>query len=178
MKRAIRSHHVACSQVGSSLAEVMVTIGIVTGLMGVGILSLDRGYMNMTTAKQNLMNDLRQARMQATLKGAHFRFDAASGAYQIVRLSDDDSDGVWETDSDFTPRTIDLPSGYGISVYSSGATAVAEFDGRGLLVPQSDGSLSIVTVTITSEEGKVESVQIWPSGQVEEAANTQTAAAL
>lgn len=177
MRRATRSSQVTTSQTGSSLAEVMVTIGIVTGLMGVGILSLDRGYMNMTTAKQNLMIDLRQARMQATLKGAHVRFDAGSGAYRIVRLSDPDGDGQWETDRAFTPRTIALPSGYGVAVSSSGSTAVAEFDGRGLLVPQSDGSLSIITVTITGADGDAESVQIWPSGQVEEAPSTQTASA-
>ncbi len=174
MSKFVRNSHVIGSQSGSSLAEVMVTIGIVTGLMGVGIMSLERGYMNLPMAKQTLVNDLRKARMQATLKGAHFRFDAGSNEYVITRLSDEDGDGAWEANDDFTPTKVELPSGYSLMVSSSGSTAVAEFDGRGLLVPQDDGSLSIVTVTVTGSSGESEVVQIWPSGQVEEASSAGT----
>ncbi len=174
MRKLARNSHVIGSQAGTSLAEVMVTIGIVTGLMGVGVLSLERGFMNLPMAKQNLVNDLRKARMQATLKGAHFRFDAGSNQYVITRLSDQDGDGSWESNEDFTPMTVELPSGYSVVVSSSGSSAFAEFDGRGLLVPQDDGSLSIVTVTVTGDSGRSEVIQIWPSGQVEDAAGTAT----
>ncbi len=146
-----------------------MTIGIVTGLMGVGVLSLDRGFMNLTTARQNLVNDLRRARMQATLKGAHFRFEVSGTGYSITRLSDSDGDGQWEVDQQFNPKVVNLPTGYTVSS-DAGSTAAAEFDGRGLLVPQPDGSLSIVSVTIAGNE-RSEALQIWPSGQVESTTN-------
>lgn len=159
------------SQAGSTLAEVLVTIGIVTGLMGVGVLSLDRGYLDLATARQNLVNDLRRARMQATLKGAHYRFEAAGSQYVITRLEDDDGDGEWQVDSSYEPKVVELPTGFSVLTYGSGATgaasAVAEFDGRGLLVPESDGTLTIISVTVSDAEGKTETLQIWPSGQVE-----------
>lgn len=163
------------SQLGSTLIEVLVTLGIVIGLMGVGVLSLNRGYLNLATAKQNLVNDLRRARMQATLKGAHFRFDSAGNSYTITRLADPDGDGAWDADQNFGVKVVELPGGF--SVMASGpavATAGAEFDSRGLLVPAVDGTLSIVSVVVSDGDGRSESLQIWPSGQVE--ADPSTAA--
>jgi hypothetical protein len=151
------------------MAEVLVTIGIVTGLMGVGVLSLNRGYMNLTVAKQGLVNDLRRARMQATLKGAHFLFEASGSTYTITRLTDSDADGTWEEDPDHPAKVVDLPPGFSLSASASGAAAIAEFDGRGLLVPQADGSLGIITLIVSDDLGKSHQLQIWPSGQVEEA---------
>ncbi len=168
MRTIVRRGRVVGSQLGSSLAEVLVTIGMVTSLMGVGILSLDRGYLNLTTAKQNLVNDLRRARMQATLKGAHFRFEVAGDKYVISRLTDADGDGEWELDPTFVAKTVKLPKGFSINTSATGVAVAAEFDGRGLLVPQQDGSLSIITVTVGDGNGKYETLQIWPSGQVEE----------
>lgn len=168
MRNGTGNFGVIRSQVGSSLVELMVTVGIVTGIMGVGVLSLDRGYMNLPMAQEALVNDLRRARMQATLKGAHFRFETASSHYVITRLSDSDGDGEWEENQEFPPKTIDLPPGFSVAVSAGGSSSFAEFDGRGLLVPEDDGSLSVVTVTITGEAGKSGAVQIWPSGQVEQ----------
>ncbi len=168
MRNATGNFGVIRSQVGSTLVELMVTVGIVTGVLGVGVLSLDRGYMNLPMAQQGLVNDLRRARMEATLKGAHYRFETASSHYVITRLSDSDGDGVWEVNQEFNPKTIDLPAGFSVAVSAGGASSFAEFDGRGLLVPEDDGSVSIVTVTITGGSGKSGAVKIWPSGQVEQ----------
>jgi len=168
MFSTVRKFRCIGSQVGSSLAEVLVTLGIVTSVMGVGVLGLNRGYMNLTTAKQNLVNDLRRARMQATLKGAHYRFEVAGGQYTITRLTDADGDGEWEVAADFPSKVVDLPPGFSLSASAAGEAASAEFDGRGLLVPQGDGSLGIITLTVSDDQGKSHRLQIWPSGQVEE----------
>lgn len=157
------------SQAGSSLAEVMVTIGIVASVMGMGVLGLERGYLNLTTTKQEIINDLRRARMQATLKGAHFRFEAMGNKYSVTRLADSNGDGTWDVDPAFPAKIVDLPSGFSVVVSSAGASAAAEFDGRGLLVPPATGSFGIISVLISDSKGKSETVQIWPSGQVEEA---------
>lgn len=159
------------NQTGSTLAEVLVTIGIVTGLMGVGVLSLNRGYLNLATARQNLVNDLRRARMQATLKGAHYKFESTGNQYTITRLADGDGDGDWEVDPDFQPKTVALPAGFSVVTFggATGSAGIAEFDGRGLLVPDETGSLSIISVTVSDSSGQAETLQIWPSGQVESA---------
>lgn len=163
------SGRITRSERGTSLAEVLVTIGIVTTILGVGILGLNRGYLNLTAAKQNLVNDLRQARMQATLKGTHFRFEAMGNKYSIQRLAKSETNGAWSLDPSFAPKVVDLPPGFTITVNSASPAPIAEFDGRGLLVPFSTGSPGIVTVVIIDSKGKTEQIQIWPSGQVEDA---------
>ncbi len=156
------------SQGGSTLTEVLVTIGIVTGLMGVGVLSLSRGYLTLATAKQNLVNDLRRARMQATLKGAHYRFESSGNVYTISRLADSDGDGQWEVDQNSSAKVVELPVGFSVAAASeSGGGYYAEFDSRGLLVPGDDGSLGIISVVLRDDKGQLERLHIWPSGQVE-----------
>lgn len=152
------------SEAGSSMAEVMVTVGIVASVMSTGVLSIDRGYLDLATAKQNLINDLRRARMQATLKATHFRFEAEGNHYVITRLEDADGDGAWQVDEDFTPREVALPAGFHVS-----ASKMAEFDGRGMLVDDdSPLSLDTIDVHLKDHDGQRKTVQIWPSGQVEE----------
>lgn len=165
MNRSNRRRPTLFSQMGSSIPELMVTVGIIASVMGTGVMSLDRGYLDLATAKQTLVNDLRRARMQATLKGAHFRFQTQGGQYVITRLKDADGDGVWNVDSAYTARTVELPHGYSIV-----AASTAEFDGRGLLVATGSSSVAdIISVTLRDHEGQRKVVQIWPSGQVEEA---------
>lgn len=167
LRAATASDRIAGNQRGASLTEVMVTIGIVTSILGVGILSLDRGYLNLTTAKQGLINDLRRARMQATLKGTHFRFEAMGSKYSIARLTKN-GNGSWVVDPAFPAKVVDLPKGFSLAVTSGGATPIAEFDGRGLLVPTGNGPASIINLAVSDGSGKYESIQIWPSGQVED----------
>lgn len=163
MKRNRQRTATIFSQTGSSIAELVVTVGIIASVMGTGVLSIERDYLDLATAKQNLVTDLRRARMQATLKGAHFRFEAEGNSYAISRLADADGDGVWEVDEEFTPKTVDLPAGVTIA-----APLPAEFDGRGLLVPDGNGYTGIVTLYMSDGEGSSKIIQVWPSGQVEE----------
>jgi len=153
---------------GTSLPEVMVTLGVITILMGIGVLSLDRDTLDLDTARQSLVSDLRMARMQATLKGVRFRFTIESSSYRIERLVDIDGAEHWRVDSAYSPKVVTLPAGYGMaSTSTSGSATTAEFDGRGLLVAQSDGSVGVISIVIVDDEGRQKLVKLWPSGQVE-----------
>lgn len=155
-------------ELGTSLADVMVSLGIISILMGVGVLGLDRDSPDLDAARQSLVSDLRMARMQATLKGVRFRFTIESSSYRIERLVDIDGADNWQVDSAYSPKVVTLPAGYGMaSTSTSGSATTAEFDGRGLLVAQSDGSVGVISIVIVDDEGRQKLVKLWPSGQVE-----------
>jgi hypothetical protein len=155
---------------GLSLPDVMVSVGLAAGLMGMGLLGMERGsQVTLTTARRALVSDLRRARMQATLEGSRVRFEAHGGRYLITQLRDAAGDGTWEVDASRAPKLVELPAGLSVDLASPGSATVAEFDGRGLLVPGGDGSFGSVGITVTDGAGRRELLQIWPSGQVEEA---------
>jgi len=155
-------------QSGTSLPEVMVTLGIITVLMGAGVLSLDRDYLDLDTARQTLVNELRMARMQATLKGVRFRFTIDGNTYRIERLVDTEGDGNWQVDNAYSPKVVSLPAGYAVSSTATvGPATKAEFDGRGLLVAQPDGSVGVISIVISDDDGRQKVVKLWPSGQVD-----------
>ncbi len=157
------------SQVGTSLTEVLVTLGIVSTLMGIGVLSLDKGYLDIDTTGQTLVNDLRIARMQATLKGARFRVSMQASSYKVERLHDPDGDGVWTVNSAYPAKNVNLPTEFlMLSVGAAGYGTNAIFDGRGMLVKE-DGSagLTMLTILVVDPDGDQRLVRVWPSGQVE-----------
>lgn len=160
------------SRNGLSLLDVMITLGLTAALIGVGVIGMDRRSPGaVTTARRDLAEDLRKARMQATLGGARVRFEARGGQYVITRLIDADGDGTWEWDATTAPRKVDLPTGVSVNAFSGSAAAVAEFDGRGFLVPSRDGASRSVAVTVTDRTGRSELLQISPSGYIDEAAS-------
>ncbi len=157
---------------GLSLFDVMITLGLTGALIGVGVASTARRNPGaVTTARHDLADELRKARMQATLGGARVRFEAQGGQYLITRLSDADGDGTWEWDATTAPHKVDLPTGISVNAFSGSASAVAEFDGRGFLVPSRDGASRSVAVTVTDHTGRSELLQISPSGYIDEAAS-------
>jgi Tfp pilus assembly protein FimT len=167
MRMAWRRHHPRW-QAGTSLAEVMVTLGIITIVMGVGVLGLDRDFLDLDTARQMLVNDLRMARMQATLKGVRFRVTLGAGGYRIERLVDTNGTGNWQVDGSYAAKTVNLPSGYALtSTSTAGSATTAEFDGRGLLVAQPNGTIGVISIVLSDDDGRQKAVKLWPSGQVD-----------
>jgi len=160
--------HLTRWQSGTSLAEVMVTLGMITVVMGVGVLGLDRDYLDLETARQSLVNDLRMARMQATLKGVRFRVTLSGNGYRIERLVDTDGTDKWQVDGDYAAKIVEFPTGFALtSTSTSGSATTAEFDGRGLLVAQPNGTIGVISIVLVDDDGRQKAVKLWPSGQVD-----------
>jgi len=155
------------SQRGVSLIELIVVLGLVSGLIALSIPRLNKSNLNLPLVEQTLIADIRMARANATSRGVHFRVSLSASSYAIQRLQDEDGDGVWDPDSEFPEQTVDLP--YGISI-TEGAGSMIEFTTRGLLASESDGTpASVISVTVyDSDHSQSKTIEVWPSGQVQE----------
>jgi prepilin-type N-terminal cleavage/methylation domain-containing protein len=155
------------SQRGMSLVEMLVVLGIVAVLIAVIIPRLNKSNLNLPVVEQTLVADIRMARANAASRGAHYKVSVSASTYSVQRLQDDDEDGVWEPDGGFPTYTVNLPEGIAIS---EGAGSEIEFTTRGLLTSNPDGTpAAVISVTILdSIHSRTKTVEIWPSGQVEE----------
>jgi hypothetical protein len=137
---------------------------------------LNARFLDLSTAQQNLINDLRKARLMATRQGVHYRVVFADGAYRIERMRESTgSEGLWLVDALAEPQRIELPSQVSVGVAGGGSTAV-EFDSRGMVVPPEDAGGEVFTVTLSEGESATARVEIWPSGQIQKSAATATVA--
>lgn len=164
-------HPLSCgSQRGMSMIELLVTMGILAVMIAVAIPKFNSSMFNLPVATQTLIADVRMARANATSRGVHYQVSLDSSSYTIQRLQDSDNDGEWSADSSYPAYTADLPSDLSLS-FEDGSGATFEFTSRGLLMDQDDGSpAAIVTVYLHDSQGEstTKTVQIWPSGQIEE----------
>jgi Tfp pilus assembly protein FimT len=152
---------------GAGMVDLIVTVGLVAVLLAVAVWSLDRPSLDLEQAFNTLGNDLREARMEATLRGAHFRVSAAGDAYLIERLQDENGDRIWTPDSSYEERRVSLPAGIVVAATAiDGSATAAEFDSRGVLVDPAGGEPGVVQYTLTSNDGTTRRVSAWPSGQV------------
>lgn len=146
----------------------MTTVGVVAVLMAIAALGLTRRYVDLESSHQELVNSVRELRLRATLKGAHYRLTPSSSAYEIQRLRDDDGDGLWVPDPDAPPRVVELPPGVAIAAEKvSGDAAAVEFDTRGVMVDPDGAAAEVVRIALTDADGDRRVVEVWPSGQVQ-----------
>lgn len=150
------------SQRGMSLIELLVVIGILGLVVAVTLPGLKSSALDLSTATQNLVGDLRIARANAASHSAHYRVTISSESYTIQRLQDNDGDGVWQPTG--SPQSVDLRDGISLNVESG--DGVVEFNTRGLVESDNAGP-EIERITLTdSRDGKTKQVEVWPSGQV------------
>ena len=151
---------------GLSLVEVMVAITILALMIALAVPNFNRNGLNRMNAAENLAGNIRLARADAVSRGARYRVTLGANSYLMQRLQDDDGDGVWEPDSAFGTREIELPSGVTIT---EGASEEIEFTSRGLLAPLSDGTPpDVISIYLSSaSESRSEAIEVWPSGQVQ-----------
>lgn len=161
-------------QKGSTLPEALVTLALAGVVMAIGAVGLRANYLDLSSAQQNLVNDLRRARMMATRKGVHYRVTFGSGSYQIERMKESElTAGLWQVDEVVEPESIELPAELSLGVASDSGGASVEFDTRGMVVPPSSSTTNEI-VTVTLSEGNDEKlVRIWPSGQIERTQNVE-----
>jgi Tfp pilus assembly protein FimT len=161
-------------QKGSTLPEAVVTLALAGVVMAIGAVGLRANYLDLSTAQQNLVNNVRRARMMATRKGVHYRVTFGSGSYQIERMKESElAAGVWQVDEVVEPESVELPASLSLGVASDSGGSSIEFDTRGMVVPPAVATTSSI-VTVTLSEGDDEKVvRIWPSGQIERTANQE-----
>jgi Tfp pilus assembly protein FimT len=153
---------------GSSLPEVLATVGIVTVLMSIAVLGLGRRYADLESSHQELVNSIRETRLRATLKGAHYRLTALGTSYEIERLQDTDGDGIWDVDGNSSVRAVLLPPGVTIAAANlGGSEAAVEFNTRGVTVDPAGGPGEVVQLTLSDAASRTRVVEVWPSGQVQ-----------
>ena len=150
---------------GMTLTELLVTIGILSLLTAIAIPHVNSSIINLSSARDYLLADIRLARGNATGRGAHFRVTLSSDSYVTQRLQDGDGDGIWEPNGAFPSQTVELPSTITIT---EGAGEEIEFDTRGLLIPQPDGTPPPVIEIALKDSKDERTVEIFvvPSGQV------------
>ncbi len=148
---------------GASLIELLVAFSVIAVAAALALPFLGSSKrLGLAAAVQDLMGDLRRARADATTRGVHYRVELSGTSYSVQRLEDEDGDGLWSPNG--PARQVDLPQGVSIS---AGAGEVIEFDTRGLLTPDPDGTPpGVITIRVEDENSSKE-IQVWPSGQVQ-----------
>jgi hypothetical protein len=144
----------------------MVTLSIAAIVMAVGVLGIRRDFLDLSTSSQGLRNDLKQARMDATRRGVHYRVTLSPGSYRTEWLTDPQGDGSWEVAPSTSPQLVDLPDD--VSLATEGSGTVVEFNSRGLVVG-ADGEPvgGVVEIILTDQkDGTQRRIHVWPSGQI------------
>lgn len=153
---------------GSSLPELIATVGVIGILLAVSVLGLSRRFLDLEATHQELTNVIREMRLRSTIKGAHYRLTPMTTSYGVSRLRDDDADGLWEIDPDAAPQHVELPPGITIGVTKlSGGNTSLEFDTRGVAVDPLGQEAEVVQLTLTDAKSETRAVEVWPSGQVQ-----------
>lgn len=155
---------------GTSLPELIVTVGIISVVLGGSVLGLNRTYLDLGSAAQDFMNDVRETRMKAVTRGSHYKISWSSGAYTIRKLQDNDGNGIWATDDTVVAEVHSLTAGVTMTTLS-GPTTV-EFDTRGVLVKPTTGTLTVTKVKMVEVQASnrgagPKTIEIWPSGQID-----------
>jgi prepilin-type N-terminal cleavage/methylation domain-containing protein len=150
---------------GFSLIELIVIISIVGILVMVAVPNLNRSHMNLMAGREELEANIRIVRGNATGRGVHYRVTLHSNYYEIDRLRLDVDGITWIHDPLYSVQRVDLPKNITIT---TGAGLSFEFNSRGLLEKQADGSPAVqVSITLRdSRDNSTQSVDVWPSGQI------------
>ena len=118
--------------------ELLVLMAIVALTGASALPTMNSGKMNAALSAETLLGDIRMARANATTRGAHFRITLGGSSYSVERLQDDDNDGEWLPDANFTKRTVDFHSSLSLTVDQG--DGIIEFTTRGLIAAMADGT--------------------------------------
>lgn len=140
--------------------DLMVAVTLLSVLAGVAIPHLDPRRESINSAVQSVVGDLRFARSRAITSGKHYAFELVDAhTYQVRRMRYDGTE--WITDSVW--RQVTLPRYLDLTLNGS---SVLEFNSQGMMI--SAGQTPILTFDDT-KFGAARVVQIWPSGQIQNA---------
>lgn len=149
---------------GYTLIELVVGLSIVGILAAVAIPHLTPRTMNIIATQRLLIANLRLARTNAISKSVHFKVSFPSTTQvQVARLKENPAgSGVWQADAASPAQTITLPASTSVKATVVGTSV--EFNSRGLAVSLTGPW----QVDAQDSFGVIKSLQVWPSGQVNE----------
>jgi len=152
---------------GFSLMELLVVIAMISILGAIAIPSTNRSVLNLPSSALEFEANMRLTRGNATGRGVHYRVAISSNSYDIERLQFNSAAQTWEPDARFAKETVLLPKNISIGL---GAGERVEFNSRGLLEPNPDGTpAALVTVELHDENSsQTKMIRLWPSGQIHE----------
>ena len=145
---------------GYTLIEVLTTIGVLGIVLAAALPHLDTRRQDLETTMDSLIGDLRVARAKSIATGVHYSLDRSDTGHYVLNRHIDNGDGTWPIDTAI--KTVTLPSTVQFWMWPNDI----EFNTRGMLVSPSYPVVGIVGDLGTS---RWHGVDIWPSGQVNEA---------
>jgi prepilin-type N-terminal cleavage/methylation domain-containing protein len=148
---------------GYSLVELMVVLSLFAIFARIALPQLRSGRMQIVAAQRMVIANLRLARTNAISKSVHYQVAFPSNSQILVSrmLESPAGSGTWVVDVT-KQQTIKMPSP---ATFVSGLVGtVVEFNSRGQVANRT----TTLQVDAQDTYGMTKSVQVWPSGQVNE----------
>ncbi|MFI5397272.1 MAG: Tfp pilus assembly protein FimT/FimU [Candidatus Binatia bacterium] len=148
---------------GYSLPEMMVTLSIIGIVTAIAVPRWNAGRMNILAARRMVIANLRLARANAITKSLHYRvsFPDAGHVSLSGMLQSPAGSGTWVVDTTKV-QTSALPAC--TQVPAAALSITVEFNTRGMVVSAS----TMTQISLTDSFSSTKSLQVWPSGQVDE----------
>ena len=148
---------------GYTLIEVMSTAMIAGLMLASAMPHFDSRRLGILNAQRILIANLRTARSNAISKSMHYQVTFSTQSQLQVAAMDETpaGSGVWQADTT-KAQSIKLPTG--TSVDSSLVGTSVEFNSRGIAV----NVAATLQVNAHDTYGQMKSLQVWPSGQINE----------
>ena len=153
---------------GFTVMELLVAVAMIGVMVMLAAPRVNRKSMSLSLASEEFQGNLRTARANAMRRGAHFRVTiTGTQTYTLQRMSDPDGDGLWTVDATYPTQTVTIPPS--VSIGAAAVSQKIEFNTRGMLNGTVAGvAPTVVYIPLTVTGGSTKTIEIWPSGQVEE----------
>jgi Tfp pilus assembly protein FimT len=150
---------------GITLIELAVTLSLMFIIVGTAIPMLDPGRLHVNAAQRLVIANIRLARAAAITKGVHYQVSFPlndNTRFSVIRMKENPAgSGTWVTDNTQV-QTNPLPSKTNLANNLAGTTI--EFNTRGFAV----NVTAVEQIDLQDKYGATKSLQVWPSGQVNE----------
>ncbi|MBI4515895.1 MAG: prepilin-type N-terminal cleavage/methylation domain-containing protein [Deltaproteobacteria bacterium] len=151
---------------GYTLIEILVTMSVMAVMAAIALPHFDSRRLEINNAQRLLIANLRQARFNAISKSIHFQVSFPQNDHVVVsRMKENPAgSGTWEVDTTepTNVQTTSLPAG--TTVKSAAVGTTIEFNSRGIVLNMNTAK----QVDVQDTFGVTRSLQVWPSGQVNE----------
>ena len=154
--------HPALGVRGYTLIEVVVVLSILAIFLRTAMPMWNANTMNILTARRLVLANLRLARGNAITKSLHYQvsFPADQGHIALSgMLQNPAGSSTWAVDSTKV-RTNALPTNTQVAT----PAVTVEFNTRGMVA----NATAMTVISVTDSFGNTKSLQVWPSGQMNE----------